>query len=91
MRTLRQFFLAYLFILTLTLTAVAGEMTTGITPPQSDTSHATTSGEMSTPLNGNMHTGVNGVISTPDSEESAAGGSVVADVLALVRSVLSLL
>ena len=86
MRTLRQFFAASMLTLILTLASFAGEMTTGIVPPQPTPTPM--QGEMSTTLNGDMHTGVAGDISTPEAtaEEVLAGA-----VVGLVQGVLSLL
>lgn len=82
MKTLRYLFAASVLASMLYISATAGTMHTGVAS-EPDPTPATTQGVISTPVAGDMH--------TTDSEESAANGSLVADVLALVRSVLSLL
>ncbi len=84
MRTLRPLFLASVLILAFTSIASAGEMTTGIAPPD-----ASAQGDMSSPANGDIHTGVAGDIHTTNSEAADAGDSVAADVVGLVVDVLS--
>jgi len=75
MRTLRQLFAASVLTLTLCLPTLAGDISTMGAPPPTNT-------------DGDMTTGVAGVISTPDAE--AAGGSVTDAALGLLQSVLSL-
>lgn len=75
MRTLRLLFAASVLTLTLCLPTFAGDISTTIVPPPANT-------------NGDIHTMVNGVISTPNAE--AAGGSLTDAAVALIQSVLSL-
>ncbi len=86
MRTLRQVFTALGLTFALTLSTFAGDISTTVVPPS-----ASAQGDISTTVNGDIQNGVAGDISTPNSEESAAGDSVAAGVLGLVESVLSLL
>ena len=83
MKTLRYFPVTTLLILTLTITAFAGEMTTGITTPQPAPTPAQAEGEVSTSVNGNIHTGY--------SHEATAGEAVVAGAWGVLQGVLSLL
>ena len=82
MKALRQFFVASVLVLTLSLSAFAGDMTTGVTSPQPTSTLPTTQGEITT--------GVAGEITTMDTEAAAAGDSVTDAALSLLRSVLSL-
>jgi hypothetical protein len=83
MKKLRQPCVAFALIFVLTLPAFAGQMDTGIAPPQPPApASATTEGEMSTAVAGDM--------STTKSEEAAAGESVTEIALNLMQSVLSL-
>lgn len=82
MKTIRYSFAAYVLASTLSISALAGTMHTGIAPEPEPTP-ATTEGEMATASNGD--------IQTTNGEEAAAGDSVVAGALSLVQSVLSLL
>jgi hypothetical protein len=84
MRTLRQFFIAAVLTLMLALTVFAGEMTTGIAPPQP--APAPAQGDISTTANGTIHTGVAG-----DTTEATAEGVLAGAVVDLVQGVLSLL
>ena len=79
MKTLRGFLATSLLTLTLSLTAFAGEMTTGITAPPS----APAESEISPTADGNIHTG--------NSDEATAGDAVVAGALSLLQGVWSLL
>ena len=81
MRTLRYFFAAFLLVTALSFSASAGDIHTGA--PQPPPTPATADGEMTTGLNGDMHTG--------GSDEATAGDAVAAGALALVQGVLSLL
>lgn len=81
MKTVRYLFAASVLASTLSVSAFAGTIHTGISPDPEPTPE-TTQGVMSTPVAGDMH--------TTDSEESAADASAAA-VLGLVQSVLSLL
>ena len=83
MKTLRYFLATSVLTLALTITAFAGEMTTGITTPQPAPTPASAPGEMSTTANGDIHTG--------DTDEATAGDAVVAGALELVQVALSLL
>ncbi|HVF66647.1 MAG TPA: hypothetical protein VM914_03235 [Pyrinomonadaceae bacterium] len=80
MKALRQFLVASVLILTLSLSAVAGDMTTGIASPQP--TPATTEGD--------IHTGITGEITTMNSNAEVVGDSVTVAALSLIQSVLSL-
>lgn len=80
MKTLRQFFATSVLTLILALATSAGEMTTGIAPPQPTPTPVEAQGEMTTGLNGDMHTG-----------EATAEGALAGAVVGLVQGVLSLL
>ena len=71
---------AAVFTLALSLSVLAGDIHTGA--PQPEATPITTQGD--------IHTMVNGVISTPGPEAEAAGDSVTDAALSLLRSVLSL-
>lgn len=86
MRTLRQAFTALALTFALTLSTFAGDISTTVAPPS-----ASSQGEMSTTVNGDMQNGVAGDMHTTNSEGAGTGDSVAADVLALVLGVLSLL
>lgn len=88
MRTLRHFFTATVLTFVLVLTASAGEMTTGIAPPQPAPTPAQVQGEMSTTVNGEIHTGAPGDIHTT---EATAEGVLAEAVVDLVQGVLALL
>jgi hypothetical protein len=77
MRTLRSFIAAVVLVTTLTLPTFAGDITTMGAPPPTNT-------------DGDIHTGVNGVISTTNAEAATAGDSVTVAALSLLQSVLSL-
>ena len=82
MRHMRYFFAASVLASAISLSAFAGDMHTGIAPPQPTPTPAQASGVMSTPVAGDIH--------TTNSEEVAA--EVVAEaVLSLVQGALSLL
>ena len=83
MRTFRRLLTVSVFVSALTLFTFAGEITTGVAPPQPAPTPAAAEGEMSTPLNGDMH--------TTNSDEATAGDAVVAGALSLLQGVLSLL
>lgn len=81
MKTLRYFLVTLLLALALSITAFAGEMTTGVATPQPAPT-PTPEGQMLTPDNGE--------ISTPNSE--AVADEVLAEAaLSLLQGVLSLL
>jgi hypothetical protein len=82
MKALRQFFGASVLILTLSLSAFAGDMTTGVASPQPT--------PPSSNAQGDIHTGVTGDIHTINVDAEAAGGSVADAAVALIQSVLSL-
>jgi hypothetical protein len=86
MRSLRQLFAASTLTLILTLATFAGEMTTGIAPPQP--APTPTQDEMSATVNGNMHTGLNGDMHTTEETAADVLAGVVVD---LVQGVLALL
>ena len=79
MKTLRQFSLALMLGLAFTSSAIAGDITTGVTspPPPAPSSVA---------ADGDITTGLNGEISTT----AQASDSVVDIALSLVQSVLAL-
>ena len=84
MRTLRRLLTVSLFVSALILSTFAGEITTGVAPPQPAPTPASVEGDISTP--------VNGVIHTTNSDEATAGDAVVAEAaLSLLQGVLSLL
>ena len=83
MKIFRRFFAAYLLILTLSFSALAGDISTPLAPPQPNLTPVTTEGE--------MQNGVAGYIPNGGSEAAASDDSVAAAVLGLVQSVLSLL
>jgi len=77
MRTSRQLFVALVLVITITLSTFAGDITTMSAPPPSS------------PIAGDMTTGVTGDISTMNTD--AAGDSVADAALTLIQSALSLL
>jgi len=82
MKTLRQFCVAFVLTLTLTLPAFAGEISTGVAPPPPPVSTSSTApGEITTMAAGD--------ISTMISEE-ATTASMTETALNLLQSVLSL-
>lgn len=81
MKRPRHFFAAFLLVLTFTNSLYAGVISTPIAPPDPAPTPTT---------EGATTTSVNGVISTPNAESSAAGGSVTDAAVALIQSVLSL-
>lgn len=88
MKTLQRLCAALVLTLAFTLSAFAGEMSTGFTdpPPPPPNSQTATTGGTSTTLDGQMDTTVTGVITT-----GVAATSPVTDLaLNLVQSLLSL-
>jgi len=83
MKTLRQLFAVIVLTLMIAVPSSAGNMHTTAPTPPSDPPPAPAVGEMSTPANGNIHTG--------NSDEATAGDAVVAGALSLLQGVLSLL
>ena len=83
MKTLRQLFAVIVLTLMLSLSSSAGDIHTTVAPPQPAPTPTGAEGEMSTTVNGDMH--------TTNSDEATVGDAVVADVLSLVQVVLSLL
>jgi hypothetical protein len=82
MKTLRQLCVASVFVFALTIPAFAGEIQTGIAPPQpAQTQQATVNGEISTGITGQEDTG---------SGEASATDSATAAVLNLLQTVLAL-
>jgi hypothetical protein len=77
MKNLRRLFGALVFTLALTIPTFAGEMDTGIAPPQA----ATTEGDVQITVTGQMDTG---------SSEATATDSATKIALNLLQSVLSL-
>lgn len=88
MKTLRRLCGASVLTLTFALFASAGEMSTPLAPPPPAPPSAPAQGEMSTTLNGTMHTGEPGDIHTT---EAAADVTLAGAVVDLVQGVLSLL
>lgn len=80
MKTLRHSIAALLLVLTFTSSLCAGVMSTPIAPDPTPT--PTTEGATTT--------NVDGVMSTPNAETTAAGGSVTDAALALIQGALSL-
>lgn len=70
MKTLRQLCVASVFIFSLTIPAFAGEIQTGVAPPQ-PAQTATAQGEIQTPLTGQEET-VSGEASATDSATEIA-------------------
>ena len=83
MKTFRRIFAAYVLVFTLTLSVFGGDMSTPLVPPQPAPTPASAEGEMTTGVNGDIH--------TTYSEEATASDAVVAGALSLLQSVLSLL
>jgi hypothetical protein len=83
MKAFRLIFAAYVLVFTLALSVFGGDMSTPLAPPQPASAPAPAGGEMSTPVNGDMHTG--------NSDEATTGDAVVAGALSLLQGVLSLL
>jgi hypothetical protein len=81
MRTLRYLFATSLLASALYMSALAGTIHTG--SPEPEPTPAPAEGEMSTPLNGDMH--------TTNSDEATADEVVAAGALGLLQGVLSLL
>lgn len=87
MRTMRYFFAAVALTFTLSLSTFAGDIHTGVHPEPTPTP-VEASGDISTPLNGNMHTGAPGDIHTT---ETSADVTLAGAVVDLVQGVLALL
>jgi hypothetical protein len=83
MKSLRKLCTAYVLILALACSALAGDISTPLAPPQPAQTPAPAEGEMSTTFYGDMH--------TTNTDEVTAGDAVVAGALSLVQGVLSLL
>lgn len=83
MKTLRQLFAVIVLTLMIAVPSSAGNMHTTAPTPPTDPPPAPAAGEMSTTVNGTIH--------TTNSDEATAGEAVAADVLSLVQVVLSLL
>ncbi|MBV9924103.1 MAG: hypothetical protein JOZ96_03615 [Acidobacteria bacterium] len=81
MRTFRYLFAAFLLATVLAFSASAGDIHTGA--PQPEPTPTPAQGEISTPVNGTIHTG--------DTDEATAGDAVVAGALSVLQGVLSLL
>ena len=86
MKTLRQLCVASVFVFALALPAFAGEISTGIAPPQ-PAQTSTTSGQVT--VNGEISTGLTGQIETGRGEATATD-SVTQAALTLIQSVLAL-
>jgi hypothetical protein len=81
MKTLRQLFAVIVLTLMIAVSSSAGDMHT--TAPAPQPTQAPAEGDMSTTVNGDIHTG--------NSDEATAGEAVVAGALSLLQGVLSLL
>lgn len=81
MRLLRKLLATSVLILTVGLSAFAGEMSTPLLPPQS---------AIPTGAQGEITTGVDGEMSTPNSVEATAADLMAGAALSLVQGVLSL-
>jgi hypothetical protein len=90
MTTLRQFLAASVLVIILAFSVLAGEITTGIAPPQTTPTTPTAQGEIMTGIAGDIHTMRAGDISTMNADAEAAGGSVTDAAVALIQSVLLL-
>jgi len=86
MKTLRQLCVASVFVFALTIPAFAGEISTGIAPPQPPQT-STTNGQVA--ANGEISTGLTGQGETGSGEASATD-SATAAVLNLLQTVLAL-
>lgn len=86
MKTLRQLCVASVFVFALAIPAFAGEISTGIAPPQPAQTSAT-NGQAT--VNGEISTGLTGQIETGSSEATAAD-SATELALNLLQSVLDL-
>lgn len=79
MKALRRFFVVSVLILTLSLSALAGDITTGVaSPPPTPTAQ----GEITTGISGDIHTMNDGEVVSDSVTEAA---------LSLIQNVLSLL
>lgn len=87
MKRLQKFSAALLLTGTLSLSTIAGQIEIGYQPPP-EPNTAQTQGVISTPVNGEMTTGVAGDIHTT---EETAEGMLAGAVVGLVQGVLSLL
>jgi hypothetical protein len=87
MRTMRKFFVASILAFALSVSATAGDLHTGIQPEPTPTP-AEVQGVISTPLNGEMHTGAPGDMHTTETSADVTLAGVVVD---LVQGVLALL
>jgi hypothetical protein len=87
MKTLRQLCVASVFVFALTIPAFAGEIQTGIAPPQQPAQTSTTNGQAT--ANGEISTGLTGQAETGSGEASATDSATVA-VLNLLQNVLAL-
>jgi len=83
MKTLRRLFGAFVLAITFALLVSAGEMSTPLAPPQPAQAPTTAGGEISTGVNGDIH--------TTNSDEAATGDVVAEAALSLLQGVLSLL
>jgi hypothetical protein len=87
MRTMRYFFAALALTSTLTLSTFAGDIHTGLEPQPTPTP-AQMEGQIEIGLNGNIHTGAPGEITTG---EATAEATLAEAVVGLVQGVLALL
>jgi hypothetical protein len=83
MKTARYLFAASVLASALSISAFAGTIHTGAPEPQPLPTPAPVEGEMSTPVNGTMHTGYG--------DEATAGDALAAGAVSVLQSVLSLL
>jgi hypothetical protein len=86
MKTLRQLCVASVFVFSLAIPAFAGEISTGIAPPQ-PAQTSTTNGQAT--VNGEISTGLTGQEKTGSGEASATDSATMA-VLNLLQNVLAL-
>lgn len=82
MKPMRYLFATFVLASALSMSTFAGTIHTGAPEPPPDVT-TTAEGEISTTLNGDMH--------TTNSDEGTAGDAVVAGALSLLQGVLSLL
>ena len=87
MKSMRYLFAAFVLASALSMSGFAGTIHTGLEPQPTPTP-AEAQGEMTTDLNGNIHTGAPGDIHTT---EATAEGVLAEAVVGLVQGVLSLL
>lgn len=87
MKTMRYLLVAFALVSALSMSTSAGNIHTGVQPEPTPTP-VEAQGEMSTTLNGTLHTGAPGDIHTTETSADVTLAGVVVD---LVRGVLALL